>query len=230
MNIFLIQQRQQRIPLAELSGEVRQRLGKPLRRASPLTQLAVVGALSCLPEPLSGQRLALLWQSTYGPRAETLALLAEICTGAGEPLPYDFLASQPAIAAAQLKPLLPGLETAHHLPLDDETQTQWSLMLTLAQHWLSEGRFAQVLCAHLDVSHEIASGDWLLLSGGGGDKALATLCPDNGTNSKFASEVSSDDRNFPARLDTLLTHPAGSGHRLRLQSPALPKLAVEFAR
>lgn len=229
MNIFLIQQRQQRIPLAELSGEVRQRLGKPLRRASPLTQLAVMGALSCLPEPLSGQRLALLWQSTYGPRAETLALLAEICTGAGEPLPYDFLASQPAIAAAQLKPLLPGLETAHHLPLDDETQTQWSLMLTLAHGWLSEGRFAQVLCAHLDVRNEIACGDWLLLSASS-DNALASLRPASGAFNESAGKICSDDRNFPARLDTLLTHPAGSGHRLRLQSPALPKLAVEFAR
>lgn len=153
----------------------------------------------------------------------------EICTGAGEPLPYDFLASQPAIAAAQLKPLLPCLETAHHLPLDDETHTQWSLMLTLAQGWLSEGRFAQVLCAHLDVRHEIACGDWLLVSASS-DNALATLSHATGPISESAVEISSDDHDFPARLGALLAHAAGSGHRLRLQSPALPKLAVEFAR
>ena len=142
----------QRHPVADLGSEVRQRLGKPLRRASPLTQLAVSGALACLPVASSAQPLALLWQSTYGPRAETLALLDEVCCGTAEPLPFDFLASQPAIAAAQLKPWLPGLLTAHHLPLDNEAQSQWTLMLALAHAWLSEGRFAQVLCAHLDIA------------------------------------------------------------------------------
>jgi hypothetical protein len=35
-------------------------------------------------------------------------------------MPYDFLASQPAIAAAQIQPFLPGLQSATHFPLDTE--------------------------------------------------------------------------------------------------------------
>lgn len=216
----------QRLPVADLGSEVRQRLGKPLRRASPLTQLAVSGALACLPDASAAQPLALLWQSTYGPRVETLALLDEVCCGAGEPLPFDFLASQPAIAAAQLKPSLPCLQTAHHLPLDDEAQTQWTLMLALAHGWLSEGRYSQVLCAHLDIADCQASGDWLLLRCHSEHPPLAELS----LASAAPASLARDDRDFPTHLASLLTQPAGSDRRLRLQSPALPKLAVEFAR
>ncbi len=98
----------------ELPAAVRAALGKPLRRAAALTQLAVVGAFAALPEAARSQPCALLWQSTSGPRPETLTLLNEMCHGAGEPMPYDFLATQPAIAAAQLQPLLPGLRSASH--------------------------------------------------------------------------------------------------------------------
>ncbi len=216
----------QRLPVADLGCEVRQRLGKPLRRASPLTQLAVSGALACLPDTSPAQPLALLWQSTYGPRAETLALLDEVCCGAGEPLPFDFLASQPSIAAAQLKPWLPALQTAHHLPLDNEAQTQWTLMLALAHAWLSEGRCAQVLCAHLDIADGQASADWLLLRCHSVHPPLAELS----LASAAPATPARDDRDFPKHLASLLTQPAGSDRRLRLQSPALPKLAVEFAR
>ena len=226
MNITLDHCFAQRLPVADLGSEVRQQLGKPLRRASPLTQLAVCGALACLPDASSAQPLALLWQSTYGPRAETLALLDEVCGGAGEPLPFDFLASQPAIAAAQLKPWLPTLQTAHHLPLDDEAQTQWTLMLALAHTWLSEGRFAQVLCAHLDIANGQARGDWLLLRCHSEHLPLAELS----LASAAPATLARDNRDFLARLTTLLDQPAGSDQRLRLQSPALPKLAVEFAR
>ena len=226
MKITLDHLLSQRLPVADLGSEVRQRLGKPLRRASPLTQLAVSGALACLPDASSAQPLALLWQSTYGPRAETLALLDEVCCGTAEPLPFDFLASQPAIAAAQLKPWLPGLLTAHHLPLDNEAQSQWMLMLALAHAWLSEGRFTQVLCAHLDIADGQASGDWLLLRSHSEHPPLAELS----LASAAPTTLARDDRDFPKRLANLLAQPAGNDRRLRLQSPALPKLAVEFAR
>ena len=85
----------------ELPIAVRSALGKPLRRAAALTQLALVGSLASLAENRRHQPTALLWQSTSGPRAETLALLQEVCIGSGEPMPFDFLAIQPAIAAAQ---------------------------------------------------------------------------------------------------------------------------------
>ncbi|MBK6357247.1 MAG: hypothetical protein IPF44_11245 [Betaproteobacteria bacterium] len=105
---------------ANLPAAVRAALGKPLRRAAPLTQLALVGALACLPAERRTLPTTLLWQSTSGPRLETLTLLEEVCGGSAEPMPYDFLATQPAIAAAQIQSFLPGLQTAMHLPLDSE--------------------------------------------------------------------------------------------------------------
>ena len=85
---------------ANLPAAVRAALGKPLRRAAPLTQLALVGALACLPAERRTLPTTLLWQSTSGPRLETLTLLDEVCGGSAEPMPYDFLATQPATADA----------------------------------------------------------------------------------------------------------------------------------
>jgi hypothetical protein len=34
-------------------------------------------------------------------------------------MPYDFLATQPALAAAQIQAFLPGLQSASHLPLNN---------------------------------------------------------------------------------------------------------------
>lgn len=209
---------------AELPAAVRAALAKPLRRAAPLTQLAVVGALACLPPERRTLPTALLWQTTSGPRAETLNLLAEVCNGPAEPMPYDFLATQPAIAAAQLKPFLPGLQSASCLPLADEMTGHWSLLLCLADNWLRQGRYAQVLCAHLDHANDSASGHWLALSAAPLENSLASLqlsdaSPENGT---------SDTCDFPAHLSRWLAveHSAS----LLLQSAAGQIPAVEFAR
>ena len=74
-------------------------------------------------------------------------MLVEIFTGAGEPMPYDFLAIQPAIAAAHLQPHLSGLEPTY-FPAAAEGAASWALLLALAARWLAAGRYAQVLCAH----------------------------------------------------------------------------------
>lgn len=211
----------QKFTTAELSGAVRAALGRPLRRAAPLTQLAVVGALACLPAERRQLPTALLWQTRSGPRAETLNLLDEVCNGAAEPMPYDFLATQPAIAAAQLKPFLPGLQSATCLPLADAT-ADWSLPLSLAVHWLDSGRYAQVLCAQLDHADDLASGHWLALSAAPLENSLARL---------HLSPVTPDDAcadtdDFPAGLVQWLR---GAAPRLLLPA-AGRKLAVEFAR
>lgn len=209
---------------AELPAAVRVALGKPLRRAAALTQLAVVGALACLPAERRTLPTALLWQTTSGPRAETLNLLAEVCNGPAEPMPYDFLATQPAIAAAQLKPFLPGLQSASCLPLADETTANWSLLLNLADHWLQTGRYAQVLCAQLDHTGDQAIGQWLALSAIPLENSLASLH----LSEVMPIEVLADDKDFPARLGLWLA--AESTRQLYLQSAASRKPAVEFAR
>lgn len=208
----------------QLPVAVRAALGKPLRRAAALTQLAVIGAIQCIPPERRHLPTLLLWQTTSGPRAETLNLLEEICLGSAEPMPYDFLASQPTLAAAQLSAVLPGLQSASHLPLDDEHSAQWSLLLSLAQGCLDEGRYAQVLCAHLDSWPDVASGHWLSLSGEPLENSLASLQLVKDSTLPSLS----DQADFPRQLAQSLQQ-----HRrptLAVHSPGRPRLALEFAR
>lgn len=207
-----------------LSAAVRVALGKPLRRAAALTQLALVGAFAALPPDRRDQGTILLWQSTSGPRLETLSLLDEICTGSSEPMPYDFLATQPALAAAQIQPFLPGLRAASHLPMDNGESADWCLLLTLACEWLRAGRCTQVLCAQLDHGHDMASGHWLALSNEAASNARATLA----LRPKACGKTLTDTPDLPVRLNEWLIQPAPA--YVQLQSPATSALAVEFAR
>jgi len=183
----------------------------------------VVGALSSVPAERRHLPTALLWQSTGGPRLETLTLLQESC-GGGEPMPYDFLATQPAIAAAQIQPFLPGLLSATHIPLYALGIANWSLLLALAGNWLAEGRYAQVLCAHLDHNLTSADGHWLVVGGEPLENSRVSLQLDP-TNSPGGL---ADTPDFPAHLSDWLEQAASPTQHLR--SPAHPRLAVEFAR
>ncbi len=213
---------------ADLPAAVRAALGKPLRRAAPLTQLALVGALACLPSERRQLPTALLWQSTSGPRLETLTLLDEVCSGSAEPMPYDFLATQPAIAAAQIQSFLPGLQTATHLPLDSEGSANWSLLLSLAIIWLDEGRCAQVLCAQLDHTADAASGHWLALSRAPLENSLAGLHLAQDTASEQLHDRLPDTPDVPSRLADWLAR--NDNATLSLQSPAAMRRTVEFTR
>lgn len=214
----------QKLAPSELPAAVRTTLGKPLRRAAPLTQLALIGALACLPVERRSLPTALLWQSTRGPRQETRTLLDEICHGAAEPMPYDFLATQPAIAAAQIQPYIPGLRSACHFPLDTPGCADWSLLVTLAANWLADGRYAQVLCAHLDHSETAAEGHWLCLADAPLENSPVRL--QIGTTAR--SDAAPDTPDFPARLAGWLAR--GDDAPLQLLSSTTNKLAVEFAR
>ena len=209
---------------ASLPLAVRSALGKPLRRAAPLTQLALVGALACLPAERRHLPTVLLWQTTSGPRQETLALLDEVCNGPAEPMPYDFLATQSAIAAAQIQPFLPGLRSATHIPLDTPATAQWAMLLALAGNWLSEGRCTQVLCAHLDTWPEAVEGHWLCLSREPLERSLASLK----TGSTSSPDKCPDTPDFPLHLTNWLEQSASPA--LHLLSPTASRLAVEFDR
>ncbi len=205
----------------ELADAVRATLGKPLRRAAALTQLALVGALACLPPERRNLPTQLLWQSTSGPRQETLALLEEMAEG-GEPMPYDFLATQPAIAAAQIQPSLPGLIAVSHCPLDVDGQAHWATLLMLADQWLAAGRCQQVLCAQLNVWDNEARGHWLLL----GDEALDNS-PARLHLIESTAEGQPDQPEFPLKLADWL---AGDAPSFRLHAPAAFRQTVEFVR
>ncbi|WP_412480149.1 hypothetical protein [Azonexus sp. IMCC34839] len=206
---------------AELADAVRATLGKPLRRAAALTQLTLVGALACLPPERRKLPTLLLWQSTSGPRQETLALLDEMDEG-GEPMPYDFLATQPAIASAQIQPYLPGLIAASHCPLNVDGQAHWTTLLMLADRWLAAGRCQQVLCAQLDAWGDEACSHWLLL----GDKALDNS-PARLHLIESRAEGHPDHPDLPCQLADWL---AGETPALRLQAPAGFRQTVEFVR
>ncbi|HJV94273.1 MAG TPA: hypothetical protein VJ572_12375, partial [Azonexus sp.] len=201
--IYLTAAFSQRLAADDLPSAIRAALGKPLRRAAPLTQLALLGALASLPAERRHLPTALLWQSTHGPRQETQAMLEELCTGAGEPLPFAFLATQPALAAVQIQPFLPGLRSAMHFPLDTAGLANWSLLLALAGNWLAEGRYAQVLCAHLDSTAEGAAGHWLTLAGARLETARACLRPATAN----APTALPDTPDFPALLANWLDQP-----------------------
>ena len=221
--IYLTAVFSQHLAAEDLPSAVRAALGKPLRRAAPLTQLALLGALASLPGERRHLPTALLWQSTHGPRQETQAMLAELCAGTGEPMPFEFLATQPALAAVQIQPFLPGLRSAMHFPLDTAGRAHWSLLLTLAGNWLAEGRYAQVLCAHLDSTAEGAAGHWLALADARLETARARLLPATAN----APAALPDTPDFPTLVADWLNQPSAS--RLHLQSPDSPRLAVEFA-
>lgn len=153
----------QHLSPADLPTCVRNTLGQSLRRSAAYTQLLACGAFSLLPPAARVRSVALLWQSSCGPRMETNALLDEICDGNGEPMPYDFLATQPAIAAAQLQALLPGLALAQYCPLDSTVNADWQLLLLQASGWLSRARYEHVLCAHIDLSPDACTAYWLRL-------------------------------------------------------------------
>lgn len=221
--IYLTAAFSQHLAADDLPSAVRAALGKPLRRAATLTQLALLGALASLPAERRHLPTALLWQSTHGPRQETQAMLAELCAGGGEPMPFEFLATQPALAAAQIQPFLPGLCSAMHFPLDTAGRAHWSLLLALAGNWLAEGRYAQVLCAHLDSTADGAAGHWLALAGSRLETARACLGPETAN----APAALPDTPDFPTLVANWLDQPSAS--RLHLQSPDSPRLAVEFA-
>ena len=222
--IYLTAALTQSLTPATLPGAVRTALGKPLRRAAPLTQLAVVGALACLPPDRRHLPTALLWQTTGGPRAETQLLLEEVCQGPAEPMPYDFLATQPAIAAAQLKPFLPGLRAATSCPLDSPGVANWSMLLCLASNWLEEGRFAQVLCAHLEHGATAVEGHWLALSASPLENSLTSLQ----LTSQAAPAALPDTADFPLRLAQWVAAP--DTPVLQLCAAVGQIQAVEFAQ
>jgi hypothetical protein len=215
----------QRFAPAELPDAVRAALGKPLRRAPPLAQLAVLGALACLPPERRQLPTLLLWQTTSGPHEETRQLIAEIKESNGEPLPLTFLATVPASAAVHLRPFLPGLSAASMLPLDHEAASHWSLLLTLAANALNDGRYAQTLCAHLDYRDDHLDGHWLCLRAANDARALARLAPGNAGT---AADELADTPTLPATVAAWLRHEAP--RPLRLAARAAPGLAMEFVR
>jgi hypothetical protein len=122
--------------LAELHIEVQREdlrpfakthLGAGLRRAGVTTEFTLAGAVACWrqrqPEPASAC-LALIWTNPTFSGTENLECLAELSGAKSLPMPFQFIASQPHMAAVYAHQFLPGLAHATllvHADSDVET-------------------------------------------------------------------------------------------------------------
>jgi hypothetical protein len=93
----------------------RAQFGTGLRRAGISAEFTLASAVDCWrklePEP-SSPRLALIWTSLTFSGTESMVCLTELM-GAGDlPMPFQFIASQPHVAAVYANRFLPGLAYA----------------------------------------------------------------------------------------------------------------------
>jgi hypothetical protein len=219
---WLVATASRRYTPAELTAATRSAVGSGLRRAGDLTRLALLAALATVPEARRSRPTALFWQTTSGPRREAAHLLATLRAGDGEPLPYDFLATQPALAAVQIQPWLPGLAAASASPLAQTGAGGWALLLADALVWTAAHTGRQALCAHFDTWEDRAEGHALLIAPDGGDAPLARIAAVPAS----ALPPLADVAELPARLPAQVA--AGPG--CALAAPAGLSLALEFVR
>jgi hypothetical protein len=76
-------------------------------------------------------------------------------------MPYDFLATQPAMAAAQIQAFLPGLQSAMPPAAEQRRAANWALLLTLAIVATNRPLHPGAPAPSSITSREIASGHWL---------------------------------------------------------------------
>ncbi len=157
-----------RLAPGELAEEVRRRFGQPLRREGDFARLCLAGLAAPLAEAgvlWQGRRNGLIFGSGVGAAAETQRVLAEVAQQRSLPMPFDFIASQPVVAAAHAARLLGSITGATCML---STGALWEQMLTLGVLWLASGRYEQVLCGWVEPAHSelrpLHCSDWLLLA------------------------------------------------------------------
>ena len=84
---------------ADLKRDLQQRLGQPLRRLSKFTLLALAGALDCMAGALPPEGAGVYLTTRNGNVTDTLAVLDQIHTERGLPLPVSFIQTLNNIAA-----------------------------------------------------------------------------------------------------------------------------------
>jgi len=95
-----------------LKAYVREHLGGGLRRAGLSAEFLVASAVSCWKRaqpPPREPRLALVWANATGLGPETAGLLEGLLERREGPMPFQFIANQPHMAALHAGVFLPGL-------------------------------------------------------------------------------------------------------------------------
>lgn len=168
--------RRQRFDSAALAAAARACCAVPLRRAGAMTELVVTGVHACL-DGRPALPTAVIWGSRIGIRQATARVVSELCI-AGEPLlPFDFLATQPALAAVPVQQTFRCVTNAIYQPWQADTGQHWARMLHLALAWLRAGRHARVLCGQVEPGADDGRGDWLELTSAATYNSPPTLPP-----------------------------------------------------
>jgi len=168
---------------AELGTTLRALLGQPLRRTGSFGKLCVAGALTCAADSAS-LCTALLWSSAFAAHTEVNAVLQALTKGE-EPMPYDFIATLPAVSAVHAAQHMPTIKFGVFMPAPANAPRTWPQLLHLAMLWLQERRCDRVLCgwveeAATEVSDASPASHWLALTRAGlANAPLATLHQNN---------------------------------------------------
>lgn len=194
---------------AELGTTLRTLLGQPLRRAGSFGKLCVAGALTCAGNNAM-PATALLWSSAFAAHEEVNAVLQALADGE-EPMPFDFIASLPAVSAVHAAQHAPAIAFGVFMPAPADAPQTWPHLIQLAILWLNEERCDRVLCGWVEeVIPEAANvqpaSHWLALTRTGlAEAPLATLREDNTTASTDAPPGVA----FIPALQAWLQHPEG---------------------
>ena len=156
MKLDLLATANLRIARSALAAEFQQATGRALRRTGVLPALALLACQRVTrAENWSGPRQALptllLWHTRSVITEEATPLLHMMLEDREALMPYDFLASQPALMGENLQAHFPELSLAVCLPWVDEAGTdRWLRALLLAAHHLHEQTCQRVICLQLD--------------------------------------------------------------------------------
>ena len=149
--------REHRFDTATLSALARQHTSVPLRRAGPLVELVIVGLAESL-DKQPEMPTTVLWGSHAGPIAAGNRLVSCVEFAREHVFPFDFLASQPILAAIALQKSFPCIENALYQPWPGDVAIHWQRARMLATAWLRAGRSARVICGQIE-SDESGQGE-----------------------------------------------------------------------
>ena len=202
-----------RVERAALAAEFQQATGRPLRRAGSLAAMALLACRRCTQserwpqdQPRGALPTLLLWHTPSVIAEEAARLLTMMLDGQEAIMPFDFLASQPALVGVTLHPHFPELSNAICMPWVDEEGTEiWQRSVLLAAHWLAENACQRVVCVHLERDRSGLQAHAVSLSmHEGGPQALAILQ----LGQAGAAGKSVAARDFVPRLTRWLQTPA----------------------
>jgi 3-oxoacyl-[acyl-carrier-protein] synthase-1 len=153
---------QQRFDSATLSALARAHCSVPLRRAGGLTELLIAGVAACLGDDVH-RPTVVLWGSRVGILNACIRVVSDIALAGEAPLPFDFLATQPVLAAIPLQQSFPCIENVIYQPWTQDADLHWQRLLQLGGAWLASGRCARVLCGAVEPGHNEHTGQWRVL-------------------------------------------------------------------